>query len=100
MLWYWLFKSIMWTTELPFHMLPAGTGKGAFMAIPDVVLTAVETLGSYTRWFLYLLGDTAGDAFVLVFTWTIPLILVAYFWRVFKDVILKALHLVRGAGGK
>ena len=93
MIWYWLFKSVMWTVELPFHMLPAGDD---FMPMPVVILGAVETLGEYTHWFLYLLGDTAGAAFTTVFAWTIPLIVGAYLWRVFKDAIFKSLSLMRG----
>lgn len=77
MIFVWLFQTVLWLTKLPFYLLPSSD----FLALPSQVTTAVGTLGGFTHWFLYLLGDTAGDAFALVIAWLIPLIVAAYLWQ-------------------
>lgn len=82
MIWVWLFNVVIWLVKLPFYLLPSAT----FLALPSQLTGAVYTLGQYTKWFVFLLGDTIGNAITLVILWSIPVLIAAYLWRIFITV--------------
>jgi len=86
MLWVWLWQSVIWLVKLPFYLLPGST----FLPLPAPLYNAVNTLGAYCKWFVYLFGDSVGDAVVLVVNYAAPLLLVLWFWRLLASLLKTA----------
>ena len=81
MIWYALIYIVVWLVKLPLFLLP----NSSFLALPEQVTTAIITLGGYSRWFIYLLGNSVGDALVVSISFLLPLMIFALSWRgIFK----------------
>ena len=94
MIWIWAFNSVIWLATLPFYLLP----NSSFLAIPSPITDAVYKLGQYTHWIVYLLGNTAGDAFTTIFAWLAPVLIAIMLWKLLMRLGFGAAFLIRGGG--